>query len=357
LSIVASFEIPYTQFINEKSERVQDLPEAFQDPQHLLSLYKMMALVRAFDARAVAMQRTGKMGTYAASLGQEAISVAIGSAMKKDDVLVPTYREYGAQLQRGVKIEDILNYWGGNELGSCFDNKEDFPICVPLATQCLHAAGIAKAIQLRKEKRAVVCVVGDGATSEGNFYEAINVAGAWHLPVIFVVINNQWAISVPRNIQSGAQTMAQKALAGGLPGEQVDGNDVLAVEYAVKNALEKARAGLGPHLIEAITYRLCDHTTADDASRYRAKEEVDAAWEKEPVKRFREFLINQKIWDEKKEKALVEKYDADVLQAAENFLKIKPQAPESMFDYLFETLPTQYIEQREALLAKVAGDF
>ena len=190
-------------------------------------------------------------------------------------MLVPYAREQGAQLLRGVTLTELFLYWGGDERGSDFGRpREDFPICVPVASHAPHAVGVALAFQLRNERRVAVCVSGDGGTSKGDFYEALNVAGAWRLPAVFVVTNNQWAISLPRSAQSAATTLAQKAIAAGFAGEQVDGNDVIAMRDAVHRALSHARDGAGPHLIEAITYRLSDHTTADNASRYRDDESV-----------------------------------------------------------------------------------
>ena len=175
-----------------------------------------MMLTRLFDYKAVALQRTGMLNTYASTLGQEAISVGIGASMQREDVFCPFYRDYAAQLMRGVKMSEILSFWKGNEWGNHFSECPlDFPICVPIATQLLHAAGVATAFKLRKQAKVAVSICGDGATSEGDFYEAINVAGVWQLPVVFVIDNNQWAISVPRKHQTDAQTLAQKAIAAG----------------------------------------------------------------------------------------------------------------------------------------------
>ena len=198
-------------------------------------------------------------------------------------MLAPVYREFGAQLWRGVKMREILLYWGGDERGNDFAvPRQDFAWCVPIATQSLHAAGAAMAFKLRKRARCAVAYIGDGGTSEGAFYEAINLAGARNLPVVFVIVNNGWAISVPLAAQTAAKTLAQKGVAAGMPGIQVDGNDVFAVREVVGEALETARRGGGPALIEALTYRLSDHTTADDASRYRAADEVKQAWSPSP---------------------------------------------------------------------------
>jgi len=339
MSGVASFQINYTQFLSEASEATQTLP-SFASDDTLIAMYTAMVLTRTFDKKAISLQRTGKMGTYPSSLGQEAISVAIGSVMQPDDVLLPYYREYGAQFLRGVKMEEILLYWGGDERGMNYEGpRKDFPICVPIATHAPHAVGVAYAMKLRNEKRVAVFVCGDGATSKGDFYEAINAAGLWKLPVVFVVNNNQWAISVRREIQTGSQTIAQKAIAAGFDGEQVDGNDIVAVRERLQAAVDKARQGNGPTLIEAITYRLCDHTTADDATRYRSEEEVNKHWAIEPVTRLKNYMIGKGIWNDQKESALEAECARKVEVAVDNYLETPRQSLESMFEFMFEQMP------------------
>src|SRR6201996_6811841 len=260
-----------------------DLPDFAKDVKQLVELYKMMSFVRVFDTKSIALQRTGKLGTYASCLGHEAAHVGIGSAMAEDDVFAPMYREYGAQFCRGVKPREVLLYWGGDERGNDFSGPQhDFAWCVPIATQCLHAAGAALAFKIRKEPRVAVSVVGDGGTSKGDFYGAINVAGAMTLPMVCVIVNNQWAISVPRKAQTGAKTLAQKGIAAGIESIQVDGNDIIAMRAAMDHAVKRARHGHGATLIEAVTYRLSDHTTADDARRYRPEAEVKEAMTREP---------------------------------------------------------------------------
>lgn len=346
-TIVAQFEIPYTQFLNEQGELTQPIPTSVENIETLLTLYRTMVLIRAFDKKAIALQRTGKMGTYAPVNGQEAISTAIGHAMHANDVLVPYYRDYAAQVQRGVKMSDILSYWGGDERGSNFKNcLEDFPICVPIASQCLHAAGVAFAFQYRKQARVAVTCIGDGGTSEGDFYEAMNVAGVWKLPVVFVVNNNKWAISVPLDQQTATQTLAQKAIAAGFAGEQVDGNDIIACRTVIGAAIEKARRGEGPTLIEAISYRLSDHTTADDATRYQPPEEIEKAQLREPILRLRHYLENKGHWDESREQQLIQSVTQEVQQAVDTYLDQSPQPVESIFDYHYATLPEYLIEQR-----------
>ncbi|WP_043947686.1 pyruvate dehydrogenase (acetyl-transferring) E1 component subunit alpha, partial [Ralstonia solanacearum] len=286
MSTVGSFQIDYTQYLDPEGTPVQPLPAFAQEVPTLLALYRAMVLTRAFDTKAIALQRTGKLGTFASSVGQEAIGVGVASAMRAEDVLFPSYRDHSAQLLRGVSMAESLLYWGGDERGSFFAAvREDFPNCVPIGTQVCHAVGAAYAFALRREPRVAVAVFGDGGTSKGDFYEGMNLAGVWNAPLVLIVNNNQWAISVPRSRQTAAQTLAQKAIAAGIAGRQVDGNDVIAVRQAAQDALDKARSGGGPTLIEALSYRLGDHTTADDATRYRDSDIVKQAWAREPILR------------------------------------------------------------------------
>ena len=354
---VATFKIKYTRLLDPAGQSVQTLPAFARQREEMVAMYRAMLLTRAFDAKAIALQRTGRLGTFASSLGQEAVAVGIGVAMRKDDIFLPSFREQGTQLMRGVSLTELFLYWGGDERGSDFAGpREDFPICVPVGTNAPHAAGAALAVQLRKEPRAVVCAFGDGATSKGDVYEAMNLAGVWKLPLVFVANNNQWAISVPRAAQTAAQTLAQKAIAAGFEGEQVDGNDVMAVRHVCEQALDKARNGGGPHLIEALTYRLSDHTTADDASRYRDDTEVSQHWQEDPIARLRQYLTEAFSWSKDDEEALLEACNKDIEQAAEAYLEIPPQAPEALFDYLYAELPAALRAQRAALLAEAEAD-
>jgi pyruvate dehydrogenase E1 component alpha subunit len=347
--------IPYARFLDPDGAVCAPLPAFAQQADALIELYRAMVLTRVFDAKAVALQRTGRLGTYASSLGQEAVGAGIGRAMRPDDVFLPSFREPAAMFLRGVKMSELLLYWGGDERGSDFAGpREDFPICVPVGTHAPHAVGVALAMRLRGEKRAAVCAMGDGATSKGDVYEAMNLAGVWHLPVVFVVNNNQWAISVPRAKQTAAETLAQKAIAAGFAGEQVDGNDVVAVRHVVERALEKAREHRGPTLVEAITYRLSDHTTVDDASRYRDDAEVSARWKEEPVARLRHYLVAAHGWDKTQEDRLLSECAAKVEAAVEEYLATPVQPPTSMFDYLYAELPEAIASQRDALVAHLA---
>ena len=343
---VAAFEIFLTRYLDAEGKPLGALPELARDPDTLRDLYRAMVRVRVFDHHAVALQRTGQLGTYGACTGQEAVAVAIGHAMRPEDVLLPTYREYAAQFQRGVDMTDILLYWGGDERGMAYvqgreqeSNSQDFPICIPVASHLPQAAGVAFAFKQRHEPRVAVCVLGDGGSSKGDFYEALNVAGAWQLPLVIVVNNNQWAISVPRTAQSAAETLAQKAIAAGIPGEQVDGGDLIAVRKRIGEAIERARGDDGPSLIEALSYRLCDHTTADDASRYRDEAEVKAGWQKEPVRRLRNYLVAQGWWDEAREKKMLAACEAEIEDAVKRYEAIVARKPTAMFEHLYAELP------------------
>jgi 2-oxoisovalerate dehydrogenase E1 component alpha subunit len=349
--LVAAFEVRSTRFVGPDGVPEADLP-TWADEAALSGLYRAMVLTRTFDARAVALQRSGQLGTFASSLGQEAVAVGTAAAMTDADVLVPAFREEGAMFWRGVTMTELLLYWGGDERGMDFAGpQEDFPISVPVGSHASHAAGIAMAFRLRREARVAVCVLGDGATSKGDVYEALNLAGVQQLPLVTVVNNNQWAISVPRSAQTAAATLAQKAIAAGIPGEQVDGNDAVAVRERVGAAVERARRDGGPALIEAVTYRLSDHTTADDAGRYRPEAEVTQAWAAEPVARLRNLLVARGWWDRDREEALLTACRADVEAAVQAYLATPPQPATAMFDHLYGTPPAGLAPQR----AEVAG--
>jgi pyruvate dehydrogenase E1 component alpha subunit len=358
-TLVAQFEVRHTQILGADGKLRAPLP-AFATDSELRASYQEMLLLRAFDRKAVALQRTGRLGTYAPCVGQEAVGVGLGRAMAREDVLLGTYRETGTMLARGVTMAEILLYWSGDERGMAYAGphapREDFPISVPIATHAPQAVGVAYAFKLRREPRVAVCVVGDGATSKGDFYEALNGAGVWQLPVVFLIVNNEWAISVPRSGQSRAETLAQKAIAAGIPGEQVDGNDLLAVRAVLERALDKARNGGGPHVVEALTYRLGDHTTADDARRYRPGGELDRRQLEDPLVRFKRFLVRERLWSEADENAAVEDSTAKVEQAVAEFLAIPTRAPQSMFEHLFAELPRSLREQADSLSGDTRHD-
>lgn len=354
MTTAAHFDIDYLQYLRPDGSLAEPLPPAVPDPAMLVPLFKQMLFVRTFDGKAIALQRTGKLGTYASCLGHEATHVGIGASMRPEDVFAPSYREYGAQFMRGLRPREVLMYWGGDERGNLLTGApaHDYPWCVPISTQCLMAAGAALSFKLRDQARIAVACCGDGGSSKADFYAAVNSAGAYTLPLVLCVINNGWAISVPRKAQTGAQTLAQKGLAGGLHCLQADGNDLIAVLEAMRRATERARNGEGGSVIEFLTYRLHDHTTADDARRYRSEEEVKAAWQKEPFLRLRSFLTQEGLWDEAQENAWVEECSKRVDEEINAYLETPVQPVEAMFDYLYADMPADLLAQRAAALAQ-----
>lgn len=341
-------QLPLQQLLDTEGRLAATTPAPLRAPALWWQAYAHILLSRRFDQRAILLQRSGRLGTYASCLGQEAIGTAIGFALAEDDVFVPYYRDQAAQLLRGVSMLEILRFWGGDEAGSNFAGpREDLPNCIPIATQLPQAAGIASAIKLRHEKRAVLATCGDGATSRGDFYEALNLAGVWHLPLVIVVNNNRWAISVPLSQQTAAATLAQKAVAAGIPGVRVDGNDVLALLAVISEALVRAHAGKGPTLIEAVSYRLCDHTTADDMSRYAPAAERSAAEKTEPLLRLRRLLHSQGLFSAAKEAALQAEQEARIENAIQEWLQLPPPDPGTMFDYLYAHPTPELQAQRQ----------
>jgi len=272
--------------------------------------------------------------------------------MEPEDWVVHAFREPGSFIHRGWPIERILQFWGGYEEGCCPpEGARDLPIAVPIASQMPHAMGLAWAMKLHDDRHAVLCFGGDGATSEGDFHESMNFAGVYRLPVIFFIQNNQWAISIPREKQTASETIAQKSLAYGFDGIQVDGNDALAVYVATKEAADKAKSDGGPTLIEAVTYPLGVHTTADDPTKYRAQAEVEK-WEKlDPIPRFQKYLVQRGTLNPK----LIEEFEADVIgqvaAAVQRFEASRDVDPLDCFDYLYADPAPELLEQREEFQA------
>lgn len=340
-------ETDTVRFLSSEGALCRPIPSSVSD-ELLLTLYRAMTRTRIFDGKAVALQRTGQLGTFASALGQEAVGVGAAAAMQARDVLAPSYRDHGAQFLRGMTMAECLLYWGGDERGSDFAGPRlDFPNCVPVATQIAHAVGAAYAFKLRREDRVVLTFIGDGGTANGGFYEALNMAGVWKTPAVIVINNNGWAISTPCARECAAATLAQKGVAVGIEGRQVDGNDVVAVYDTVRQAIEKARAGQGPTLIEALTYRLGDHTTADDATRYRDPELVRREWTREPIARLRAYLTRKGAWSQQKEDTLQRECLEEVGQAVNAYLGAQPADCDAMFDHLYAALPASYSYQRD----------
>ena len=324
------------------------------DPARILEYHRNMVLIRAFDAKALKLQRQGRMGTWAPMQGQEAVQVVTAATMEPSDWLIPAFREQGLMVLRGIPAHVVYAYWVGDERGSVFpDDVRCFPNAVPVGSQWQHGAGVGLSLKLRKEPAAAVVFGGDGSTSQGDFHEAVNAAGVFQTNTVFIIQNNQWAISVPLHRQTAAETLAQKAHAYGVPGIQVDGNDVFALHVAVSEALECARSGGGPTLIEAETYRLGDHTTADDAKRYRSDEEVEHWRGRDPIPRLRKYLDRRGLWDDDRQTALEEEVSAWVDREVEILEAMEPQPPEAIFDFLYDEMPPHLAEQRAELLKEV----
>lgn len=320
-------------------------------PEELKGLYRAMLLGRRFDERMLRLQRQGRIGTFAPIKGQEAAQIGSAAILRRTDWLVPSFRETAAMLWRGWTMEKVLLFFAGYlEGGQPAPDQRDLPICIPVGTQLPHAVGLAYAAQYRGDDAVVMVYCGDGATSEGDFHEAMNFAGVWHLPLVFLVQNNQWAISIPLKKQTHSRTIAQKALAYGFPGLQVDGNDLLAVYAASHEAVERARRGDGPTLIECVTYRLGMHTTSDDPTKYRSAEEV-AAWErKDPLTRLGAYLQKRNLLDA----GIEEQIDAEIAQAVRSFEAVGPADPLGMFDHAYATRPAPLEAQRAEMQARLA---
>ena len=320
--------------------------------EDLRRLYRAMLLGRRVDERMLRLQRQGRIGTFAPIKGQEASQMGSAFTLRKTDWTVPSFRETAAMLWRGWPIEKILLLFAGYlEGGQPGPEQHDLPITIPVATQLPHAVGLAYAAQYRGDDAVVMAYCGDGATSEGDFHEALNFAGVWHVPVVFVVQNNQWAISVPLKKQTHSRTLAQKALAYGFPGIQVDGNDVLAVYAASREAVDRARAGGGPTLVECVTYRLGVHTTADDPSRYRSAEEVEAWERKDPLTRFGAYLEKKNLL----EPGLEQEVEAEIARAVQAFEATPPADPLAIFDHAYAEAPAHLLAERAEMQERLRG--
>ncbi|MFW5841669.1 MAG: pyruvate dehydrogenase (acetyl-transferring) E1 component subunit alpha [Bacillota bacterium] len=319
------------------------------DDETLLHMYKTMSLARVQDIKALQYQRQGRMLTFAPVQGQEAAQIGPMAALDKKDWLVPAFRESAAMLYKGVTLKQIYLYWYGNEMGSQFDEGvRVLPVNVPIGSQISHAAGIAYASKIKKKGEIALAYIGDGGTSHGEFHEGMNFGAVYDVPMITIVQNNQYAISTPRAKQTRSETIAQKAIAYGIPGIQVDGNDVLAMYAAVKEARERALDGKGPSLIEAFTYRLGPHTTSDDPSIYRDDKEVEEWKTKDPLDRFRKYLSNKKLWNKDKEEDLQKELKDFVTKTFKEVEKTGQYDLDDAFDYTYAELPKELKRQKAA---------
>lgn len=315
--------------------------------QEIVKAYKDMLFARTADLQIVSYQRQGRIYTYPPNYGQEAIHGALGKIMEDDDWLVPAFRELGAWLAKGVSLKEVFMYFMGHENGSAFkDAKNILPISVPIASQLTHATGIGYEIKYNDKKAVVFGIVGDGGTSEGDFHEALNFAGVWKVPVIFVVQNNQYGISTPFKMQTASNGIAVKSIAYGIKGIQVDGNDFFAMYKALHEAKTYALAGNGPVLIEAVTYRKGAHTTSDDPTKYRTKEE-ELSWdEKDPLKRLKAYMIKKAIFSEKQEEKLIPEYKKEIDRIFEETEKEMNYEFDDIFKYMYDEIPADLLQQK-----------
>lgn len=355
LKKIGDFSISYLQILDEHGNLDEDLEPQLKN-EELIRLYRAMVLAREADQRMLKLQRQGRMGTFAPSTGQEAAVCGPTLAMTKKDWFVASFRELPGRLMRGETLMQTFLFYNGYEEGNLLPHEaRTLPVSIPVGSQIPHGVGLAYAMKYRGEKdSAAVVFFGDGATSQGDFYEGLNFASLWKAPVVFICQNNHWAISVPRSKQSYSKTLAQKAIAHDIPGIQVDGNDVLAMYKATRDALDRAYDGDGPTLIEAVTYRLMMHTTADDPKKYRSEEEVQEWWRRDPIARFQLYLENKGIWNKTLQTNLEDELKRQIDAAVKEFEQYSDFKPDAPFDYVFGTQHEEIEEQRAEFLANIA---
>ena len=325
-------------------------------------LYRCMVSARAFDERALNLQRQGRIGFFAPATGQEAAQVGSAQALEEGDWIFAAYRELAVALTRGMPMTAIVGQLYGNQMdenkGRQMPNHYGFRSInlvspsSPIGTHIIHCTGWAVAARFTKSDRVAVAYFGDGATSSNDFHTGLNFAGVYRAPAVFICQNNGWAISLPVEKQTAAETLAQKAGAYGVEGVRVDGNDVLAMYVATGRAVAKARRGEGPTLIEALTYRMGPHSSSDDPSRYRPEEEVEAWRRKDPILRFRKYLERRGIWSGAEDEQLWEQVRAEIAQAVEEVEKADAVPVSSLFDDVYEEETPQLAEQRAYLVSE-----
>jgi pyruvate dehydrogenase E1 component alpha subunit len=340
------------QILRENGTVIKKL-EPELDETTLIGAYNNMVLTRAADDKSVKLQRQGRLGAYPPSLGQEASQLGPMMSLKEEDWLVWAFRELGALIWKGVPLWRIFLYWMGNEEGNNYPKGlRVTPTAVPVGTQIPHAVGIAYASMLKGEDTVVMVYFGEGASSQGDFHEGLNFAGVYNTPTVFVCQNNQYAISLKRTRQTAAPTIAQKAIAYGFKGIQVDGNDLLALYAAGKEAVDWARAGKGPTLIESYTYRRGDHTTSDDASRYRTTEEIEEWERKDPLLKFKTYLEKKGIWNDEKESEAWKTAREKVEEAVRKAEAYPRPDVEEIFRHTYTQMPACLKEQMDCMLQR-----
>jgi pyruvate dehydrogenase E1 component alpha subunit len=349
--IIPEVSVEYLSILDEKGN-LDDALEPKISAETLLKLHRTMLLGRRLDERLLHLQRQGRIGTFPPISGQEAAQLGGVANIRGDDWLVPSFRETAAELWRGRSIENIIIANNGlNEGGMMPEGSKDFPISIPVASQIPHAVGLAWSAKYRRTDEIVMVFFGDGATSEGDFHEGMNFAAVFQVPVVFVCQNNQWAISIPISKQTHSQTLAQKAVGYGMPGMRVDGNDILAVYAAADSAVQRARAGEGPTLIECVTYRLLMHTTADDPKRYRSEEEVSRWQQRDPLPRFEKYLLNKGILTVPQIDAIQSEITNEIQRAIDNAEQQMTSMgnPLDMFDHQYADIPP-HLQHQKAML-------
>lgn len=331
--------------------------DAPSDAETLRATYRDLVLARRVDTQALNLSRQGRLAAYPTARGQEAVEVGAVRAMAEHDWLFPTYRETMAVVVRGVDVLDALRACQATTYYDYdFSEHRVASMAVPLATQAVHATGLAMAARLRDDPLAVLTFLGDGASSEGDAHEAMNFAGAFGAPVVFLVVNNQWAISTPATRQTNAPTLAHRAIGYGMPGTRVDGNDVLAVQAAVHRALERARSGGGPSVVEALTYRIEAHTASDDPSRYRSDAEVDHWRDRDPIDRFERYLRAEGVLDDDHAAEVETAADAVAARIRAWADEAPVLDPLTMFDHAYADATPALAAQRRVLAAELATE-
>ena len=355
-TMTVSDKVEYLSILNEKGELDASLEPDISEELHF-KLHRALFLARKFDERLLNLQRQGRIGTFPPISGQEAAQLGAVALLRPSDWMVPAFRETAAEIWRGRSLESVIIYNNGYSEGAEIPpDLNNLPISVPVASQILHAVGLGWAAKYRQTDDVAMTFFGDGATSEGDFHEGLNFAGVFQTPVIFVCQNNHWAISIPVAKQTRSKTLAQKALAYGMPGIQVDGNDILAVYTAAKEAVDRARAGQGPTLVECVTYRMAVHTTADDPKRYRTEEEVQKWRERDPIVRYQKYLMDKGLLSQDKIAGIEDEILAEI-QAAVDGAEEQMKAfgdPVDMFEHAYARMPAYLKDQKKAFVTEAA---
>lgn len=344
--------LEYLSILDEDGNLDDDL-EPDLDDDLLLEMHRVMLLSRRFDDRRLRWQRSGRIGTFAPVKGQEAAQIGAVAALQEEDWFVPSFRETAAATWRGGSLVSFVLYDAGfNEGGAIEEGSHDLPVAVPVASQIPHAVGLGYSIEHRGADEVVMVFFGDGATSQGDFHEGLNFAGVFDVPVVFVCQNNQWAISLPREEQTASRSLAQKAASYGFPGLQVDGNDILASYSAGREAVDRARSGDGPMLLEMCTYRLSVHTTADDPSKYRTEEEEEEWKARDPLPRFQKYLQDKGLLDSEKLESMeaeIENQIDEVWNEAKQEMEVLAKDSEHIFEHVYAEMPRHLESQRKSM--------